>query len=185
MAIDITIGWPEIHERCGLPQLRRSGRHRRGECPFCGSHTGFSENDDLGVFHCFACCISGNKISFIESLLNTDFKGSLRWYGIEPGRPPTPDPHYQKAQRIRENLVKWKRRVGREARDSLLARNTIETWAIQYLKEDPESEIGWRLLGIALHGYARDEYVADRVDLADERNDQELFAVYQEFRGIL
>jgi hypothetical protein len=58
-------------------------------------------------------------------------------------------------------------------------------WAQEYLAEDPKSETGWRLLRIALMDYAKDEYIADMVDLADERDDRELFEAYKEFRGVL
>lgn len=185
MAIHIDMHWPEIHERNGLPKLRHSGRQLRGECPFCGSHTGFSENDDFNTFHCFACGISGDKIGFIQRLIRTDFKGALRWYGIEPGRPPAPDPNRMKAQRIRENLIGWKREKGREGRDQLYAKNTIRKRAMELLKSNSDSEIGWSLLRIALLDYAKVEYLADRIGLADERNDKELFEVYQEFKDIV
>jgi hypothetical protein len=184
MGVQIHSSWQEIHERNGLLPLQRSGRNLRGKCPFCESRTGFSESEDEGLFFCFACGVTGDKITFIRLLLKTDFRGALRWYGLETGHPAAPDPNRAKANIVRQNLRQWKRRIGREARDRLYARNTILQWAKDLFEEDPQSEKGWRLLQIALIDYAKDEYIADRVDLADERNEKQLLEVYREFRGI-
>ena len=184
MSVQVPLNWAEVHNRTGQEQLRSSGRSRRGRCPFCGSRTGFSENEDLGLFHCFACGVRGDKVKFVELALETDFKGALRVLGLETGRPPAPSPERVIERRIIGNLLAWKRREGRKVRDRLLARNRIRTYAAARLVVDPEDATGWELLRIAFEGEAQDEHLAYCIDLAPEHDGCSLLALWREFREL-
>jgi len=172
--------WIEIFERSGLQPPRR-GRTR---CPLCGASErsiAFSCHEERG-FHCFRCGRRGDKISFIQQLRACDFKDALRWFGLEQGRAPKPDPVHAQAQAIREKLRTWKRRVGREARDLLAARHELEACGIERLEVDRDDEAGWQLLAAAFKGCDRDEHIADALAAVADSDDESLLGLYGEFR---
>ncbi len=173
--------WPEIYLRIGECEPHRG----RSRCPIHGgdSPTSLSVSEEKGVYFCHVCHASGDKVDFVRRVQGTDFKGALTFLGLEPGRAPKPDPIHRKAQAVRSNLRAWRKRMGREARDRLLARHELELCAIERLSSDGDDEMGWHMLALAFKGYDRDEHIADAVDLADEHDDQKLVAVYQEFKG--
>lgn len=142
--IPVTESWNTIFSRAGLPFPGRI----RPPCPFCESRTGFSVHEDKG-FHCFACGIHGDKLSFIQQFHNCDFKGALRFFGLEPGRPPAPAPEQHQHQKIRFGLLEWAKETERQLRDHYYFRTRYEVHGKRRLTADPEDTIGWQMLALA------------------------------------
>ena len=145
----------EILSRLGI----EPGGHKRTGCPI---HRGdnkqaFSYDDSKGQWFCFRCGFGGDGITLIEKALDTDFKGALRWLGLEPGKPPAPDLR----QRARVGLKAWAKQTGKEFRDEFLARERVITRARARLRHDPEDAWAWNWLGWALTGHAAIEYKLD------------------------
>ena len=163
--IDVSESWESIFDRAGLKPPRRG----RGQCPFCDSRTGFSCNEDKGLFFCFACNAKGDKISFIQQYYKTDFPGALQWFGIEPGRPPGPDPETVRKRKIREGLKTWARNIQRQLRNEFFAREKAITKASERLKRDPEDTKAWEWLAWALPGQAEREYYLDLLSGKEEQ----------------
>ena len=105
-----------------------------------------------GVFYCFACGERGDKLSYVMKALGCDFKAALRFFGLEPGRPPAPDPVAEKKRRARAGLQVWAKRRGRERREEFYNRSRIELCARHRLEKDIDDPIGWELLRIAYTG---------------------------------
>jgi hypothetical protein len=158
--------WESIIERTGNQHLRRS----RGRCPFCESRTGFSVHDEKG-FHCFACGIHGNKISFIQQFHKCDFKDALRFFGLEPGKPPAPDPAMVRRQRVRAGLKAWAKKIGKNLRDEFLIRERVITWALPRLRNNAEDHRTWELLSWALTGHSSLEF---KLDLLSGKEEQQI-----------
>lgn len=60
-------------------KLRRVGSSYKGNCPFHNERTpSFMVSDAKGIFKCFGCDVSGDVITFIQKIENTDFKGAVR-----------------------------------------------------------------------------------------------------------
>src|SRR5215207_8811277 len=52
-----------------LTTLRKKGERWRGKCPICGNgaHSdAFSLDNNLGLWHCFACGSGGDLVSLVE-----------------------------------------------------------------------------------------------------------------------
>jgi hypothetical protein len=159
MAIEITETWNAILDRVHAKPLRRG----RGPCPFCESRTGFSVHNEKG-FHCFACGIHGDKVSFIQQFHKCDFKDALRFFGLEPGRPPVPDPAEVRRRKIRANLQRWARTAARELRDQHYIRCVTEQAAVDLLRMDSEDEQAWDALAWALTGIDAIAYRLDQLE---------------------
>jgi hypothetical protein len=144
--------WESIFTQTGLKPLRRA----RGPCPFCNSGTGFSCHEEKG-FHCFACGVHGDKISFVQQFHRCGFKDALRFFSLEAGKPPAPDPTVQHHNKLREGLQHWAHALQRKLRDEFYFRSKIEYHGTQRLKINPEDSIGWELLSIAYTGIPLDE----------------------------
>lgn len=157
--IDITESWESIFHRTGNQHLRRG----RGSCPFCDSKTGFSVHDEKG-FHCFACGVHGDKIRFIQEYHKCDFRDALRFFGLEPGRPPAPDPAIVRKRKIRDGLRKWSGQTARDLRDQHYIRCVVETAAVELLRMDPDDAQAWDGLAWALTG--RDA-IAHKLDVLE------------------
>jgi DNA primase len=157
----------EILVRLDIPP----GRRGRTRCPIHqGDNTqAFSYDDDKGQWFCFRCGIGGDAIALIEKALDTDFKGALRWLGIEPGKPPVPDPEVIRRRMAREGLNAWAKKIGRELRFEFYIREKIITRARQRLQRDPDDAYGWNWLGWALTGHAALEYALDMIGGKDEQ----------------
>src|SRR3546814_110249 len=68
-------------------QLRRSGSRWVGLCPFHAEKTpSFSVNQELGVYRCWGCQVSGDAITFIREKEQLDFVAAVEllagWAGI-------------------------------------------------------------------------------------------------------
>lgn len=141
--------WESILRRYGEP-LRRN----RARCPIHGGDSPYSlsVSESKSLFHCFVCGASGDKIDFIRQTEKCSFREALRRLGLEPGRPPAPDPAAERKRRVRVGLAAWTRRVGREVREEYYNRARIELYARQRLRRDPDDVIGWGLLWVAYDG---------------------------------
>jgi DNA primase len=59
-------------------QLRGSGQHWTGLCPFHGEKTpSFSVNQVKGVYYCFGCQAKGDVISFVREIEHLDFQTAV------------------------------------------------------------------------------------------------------------
>lgn len=139
--------WNGIASRLGL----KPWRHGRGACPFCESHTGFSCHEKKG-FNCFACGEHGDKIRFIEKFCSTDFKGSLAYFGLDTSTPRAPDPEMTKQRKA--DALQWARLLmrERELREEFRVRSLIAFYGGERLRDDSDSDMGWKLLEIAYAG---------------------------------
>jgi len=169
--IEIYESWDSIIHRIDGKPLRRG----RGRCPLCESNTGFSVHEDRG-FHCFACGAHGDKISFVQQLHNFNFKNGLRFFGLEAGRPPAPDPVVIRRQKIREGLRRWARTVGRELRFEHHVRERVIVRAQDRLSRDPEDSWAWNWLAWALPGQ---EAISNRLDMIEGTDEKQLEAYRQ------
>jgi DNA primase len=70
-------------------QLRRSGLHLSGRCPFHDDgHPSFVVYPETASFHCFGCRISGDVIDFIRRADGLSFREALE--RLSDGSPPSP-----------------------------------------------------------------------------------------------
>jgi hypothetical protein len=169
-------------DRTALPNvsdtLRRLGvepKQRRSKCPI---HRGYnaqalSFNDEDGVWYCHRCGKGGDVVALVQQALDTDFPGALRWFGIEPGQPPKPDPAIAERTRTREALRLVVTKKARELRKAYRERWEFERASMELLLVDPENEIGWELLRKAYLNEPRDEYDLEQIDMCKTDEDFE------------
>jgi hypothetical protein len=160
----------------------RPGRHGRNECPI---HQGqnkqaFSYNDNKGVWYCFRCGFGGDAIDLVKRAMDTDFVGALRWLGLEPGSVKTPDPAILRRRRIREGLRRWANTLQRELRDEFYLRSRIEHHAKMRVRENPDDDIGWKLLAVAYTGIPLD-VLENWLDLLNGTEEQQV-EMYRQWR---
>jgi hypothetical protein len=104
------------------------------------------------MWFCFRCGIGGDAIKLAELALGIDFKASLSWLGIDASNPFIPDPVAVR-KRVNER-DKWDEMLQRQAdlREEFRLRGRIEIIGINYLSDNQDSEIGWKLLSAAYMG---------------------------------
>ncbi len=132
-----------------LPRLDVSaGRRGRTQCPIHrgDNHQAFSYNDSKGVWKCFRCGLGGDAIRLVELCLSTDFRGALRWLGLEDGQPPIPDPVKARERVDREREIQQMIERQRYLRKEFRERNKIASYANTLGPDDP---IVWDLLRAA------------------------------------
>ncbi len=170
--------WHEIYSRLGGP----APRHRRGQCLIHrgDSLTSVSLDDERGLFHCHVCGAGGDRIDFISKALETDFAGALRFLGLEPGRPPAPDPAMIKLRRARVGLTAWADRVGRELRDERHACERVIARAEKRLHQNSDDAWAWSWLKWAYTGLDAIDYELDQTDIG---TDAQRLAAYQNRRA--
>jgi DNA primase len=169
--IDITESWDSIIHRTGNEHLRRG----RGRCPFCESQTGFSVHNEKG-FHCFACGVHGDKVSFIRQFHKCDFKDALRFFGLEPGRPPVPDPAIIRRKKVRDGLQRWKRTLQKQLNFEHYVREKVTVQALRKLRKDPEDEWAWNWLQWAYTGL---DSIAHKLDVLNGSESDQVEAYKQ------
>ncbi len=159
--------WQEIFLRIG----EKAPRGKRARCPIHDgdSLTSLAFDEDKGVFYCHVCHAAGDKIGFLRQLYKCDFKEALRFFGLEPGKPPAPDPQVIKQRRMREGLKVWTRTTGRKLRDEYYTNEKLITKATERLKKDPEDSQAWELLAAALPGQAEREHYLDLLNGTEEQ----------------
>lgn len=171
--------WREIFQRIGEPEPR----HNRARCPIHNgdSHTSLSINEGKGVFHCFVCGASGDKFALIMAVLQTDFPGALRWLGLEPGKPPKPDPAIVRRNAAMDQVRQWVRATGRRLRDEYRNRQQIIQKAQERLKLNQQDAIAWELLRVAYNGEAECEFLLSEIDM--RRDDDERLIAWRKYRN--
>lgn len=165
--------WESIAQRMGVKAWRRG----RGECPFCESKTGFSVHEEKG-FHCFACGVHGDKLTFVQQFHKCEFKDALRFFGLEPGKPPAPDPERIRRQRIRDGLKRWTDSQGKQLRYEHYVMERVIARANVRLEIDPEDEWAWSWLAWALPAQEVISYKLDLIE-GDERQQLEAFRLWR------
>jgi DNA primase len=158
------------------------GRRGRTQCPIHrgDNHQAFSYDDHRGHWFCFRCGVGGDAIELVKRVLDTDFKGALRWLGLEPGRPPQPDPATVRRQRARAGLAAWSKRIGRDLRFEFYVREKVITRALQRLRQNADDAYGWNWLGWALTGHSALEYQLDMIGGKEEQR----LEVYKHWRMV-
>jgi hypothetical protein len=130
------------------------GRHGRTRCPV---HQGdnqqvFSYDDDRGQWFCFRCGIGGDAIELVKKALDLDFRGALKWLGIDQGKPSVSNPQMALVTFSVQGRFAQQLDYERRLRDEFRTRSLIESQGIQRLRSDPDSSIGWKLLEVAYSG---------------------------------
>ncbi len=156
--------FPSVSETLRL--LGVEPRGRRSKCPI---HQGdnpqaFSFDDDRGLWNCFRCGKGGDVIRLVELAQDVDFRGAIRFLGIEAAKPPAPDPAIERRERIRRKLTTCAKTEARRRRDEFLLRGRLEMVACDLLAVNSESEAGWILLADALTGVDALEHWLDSYD---------------------
>lgn len=141
--------WDFIADRIGV----RRWKHGRGQCPICESRTGFSCHEEKG-FYCFACGRHGDKISFIMQFMSCGFKTALAFFGLQPGKPPAPDPAIIRQKKIRKGLQVWARSTAKELRYEHYIRMRVEMAAKRRLRKNAQDEMAWSWLQWVYAGLA-------------------------------
>jgi hypothetical protein len=170
--------WREIFLRISEPEPHRG----RARCPIHNgdSRTSLSVNEDRGLYHCHVCHSGGDRIHFIIAVMQTDFAGAMKWFGLEPGKPPKPDVASLRRNAAMDRVRDWVSITGRRLRDEYLARQRISACARNRLALDPEDKTAWELLRIAYDGECRNEYLLDKIDLC--RDDEERLQAWRKYR---
>jgi hypothetical protein len=158
------------------------GKRATGVCHGSTTPGVISFNDDDGLYYCHRCAQGGDVLTLVQRTLDTDFKGACQWLGLEPWRPPAPDPEAIRRQKARTALQAWARKIGRELRDEFFYRTRIEYHGRQRLMADPEDRIGWTLLEVAYSGMPLEE-LEDQLDAIDTGSEAQLVTAYRQARA--
>jgi hypothetical protein len=169
----------EVLGRLGIPP----GRHNRTQCPIHQgtNRSAFKYSDESGTWFCFRCGVGGDVVMLVKTALDVDFRGALRWLGIEPGLPPAPDPEVIQRRQMREGLRRWVRTTGRAMREDFYRREMVITATRKALARAPENTELWDRLAAALHGHARLEHKLDAL-IGTEADQIELFEFIERTR---
>lgn len=169
----------EVLDRLGAPP----GRHNRSICPIHrgDNRSALKFSDESGTWYCFRCGVGGDVIRLIELALDTDFKGAMRWLGLEPGRPPAPDPEMIRLRQMRDGLKRWVRTAGRAMRETFYQQEMAAHAMRKRLQHDPEDREAWDILATALHGHAALEHKLDAL-IGTEADQIELFMFTEKTR---
>ncbi len=175
-------------DRSTLPKISNTlqrldvpvGRHGRTVCPI---HRGdnrqaFSYDDAKGQWFCFRCNIGGDVVRLVEKALQTDFKGALKWLGIEPGQAPAPDPAEVRRRNAKAGLKAWADKTGKELRFEFYVREKVITRAQERLQIDPDDAMAWNWLSWSLTGHAALEYQIEALG----GDDRELLEIFRQRR---
>jgi hypothetical protein len=157
--IPINESWQSILQRIG----ERPPRHKRARCPI---HNGDSLlslalDEDKGLFYCHVCHEGGDKLTFIQQFYKCNFVDALRFFGLEPGIPPAPDPEVIRRQRARAGLHAWARQTGRKLRDKYYLQELWISWGTKLLRRNPDDAFGWALLADGYRNHSQLELVLD------------------------
>jgi len=170
---------PTISET--LIRLGASVRGRRSTGICHDSHTPgvIAFDDHSGVWFCHRCGHGGDVVDLIKHTLKTDFRGALCWLGIEPGKPPAPDPAKIRKCKIRAGLLQWSVTMGRRLRIEFRAREQVITLALRRLRLDHDDPWGWTWLGWALPGK---DHIEEMLDMIDIGTQEQQLAAFKDWR---
>lgn len=144
----------------------------RSTCPIHhGSNaTSLSFDDAKGVYHCFACGSGGDKVDLVMRALGVGFNVALRWLGIENldvdcgGESGAVCSMVPEEKRLQEGLEGWAKSRAKALRKEYCDREAIECHAMERLRRNPDDELAWDMLEVALVGKAKLEYALDLLD---------------------
>ena len=177
-----------------VPNLRRSGRTWKANCPFHNERTpSFIVDPGRGSWHCFgACATGGDVIAFVQRIEGLGFREALARCAERAGielRPPSPrererrDEHQRLLDANEAAALFWQAQLGGPAGAAALAyaegRGLDEAarreWQIGYAPE------GWRALcdHLGARGFGAGELVAAGLAADGDRSP------YDRFRGRL
>ena len=132
-----------------LTTLRKKGERWRGKCPICdnGAHSdAFSLDDNLGLWHCFACGSGGDLVRLVELWGPFSVPEAVAWIGHRYGvdLPERPESWYRKQDRqarLRQAVIEERREIKRRRLFKYLILPEIE----KLLEADQarETEMAW------------------------------------------
>ena len=134
--------WEIIFNRIGEKPPRRN----RARCPFHGGDSllSLSIDENKGVFHCFVCHESGDKITFIRKLYKCDFKEALLFFGLTQGNiRPKLDPELVKRNLINQAFRDDCKTKSKRVCDLIFSLNQTEVRALERLENDSSDEIAY------------------------------------------
>jgi len=166
--IRVQLSFRDILVRLGA-QL---GGRARATCPVHrGSNpTSLSFDDARGVYHCFACGSGGDKIDLAMQALGVGFNAALGWLGVENldedcgGESGAVCSMVAEEKRLQEGLEGWAKSRAKALRKEYCDREGIECHAMERLRRNPDDELAWNMLEVALVGKAKLEYALDHLD---------------------
>jgi hypothetical protein len=161
LPMEIYESWESIFRRIG----ERPPHRGRGRCPIHDGDSPFSlsVNEDKGLFHCFVCGAGGDKLDFIQQLYRCDFKEALRFFGLEAGPPPAPDPAEVRRLKVQGALRTWAQTLRWELNFEHFVREKVISRALSRLRRDPpEDAWAWEWLAWALTGL---DAIAHKLDM--------------------
>ncbi|MCB0976498.1 MAG: DNA primase [Acidimicrobiales bacterium] len=139
-------------------QLRGSGRHWSGLCPFHGEKTpSFSVNPEKGVYYCFGCQAKGDAITFVRDIEHLDFQGAVELLAAKFGI----------TLRYTDRNEGERRDARRKLQEALVA---AVDWYHDRLMTSPDAGAARRYL--RSRGLDRDEVVRYRIGWAPDDWDQ-------------
>ncbi len=175
-------------------ELKKAGNNTyKACCPFHQEKTpSFNINPSKQVYHCFGCGVGGGVFHLVESLLNSDFVGAMRWladhYGIT-----IPQENYENSRegarrrethdngmKLLDELAGFYQSClsspqGAEARSYLANRGldeeTIRKYRLGYAPVSREETCGWALK----RGYSADLLVATGVAIQRDDPSRRIF----------
>lgn len=167
----------EVLDRLGIPP----GRHGRTQCPIHqgDNRSAFKYDDETGTWYCFRCGVGGDVIRLVELALDLDFRGAMRWLGLEPGRPPAPDPEMIRLRKAKDGFRAWVKKTGRAMRETYYQQEMTAHAMRKRLQQNPEDAAAWDTLAEALHGHAALEHKLDCIN----GKLQEQAEIYKFMRG--
>jgi len=104
-----------------LTTLRKKGERWRGKCPICdngANSDAFSLDDNLGLWHCFACGSGGDLVRLVELWGPFTLPEAVAWIGHRYGLdlPERPESWYRKQgrqARLRQAVIEERREIKR------------------------------------------------------------------------
>lgn len=157
----VTESWESIFFRIG-ERLRRN----RARCLFHDGDSPYSlsVSEAKGLFYCHVCHAGGDKITFIRELYKCSYPAALRWFGIEPGRPPAPDPKVIRIRKAKDGFRAWVKKAGRAMREQFYQEEMVAHAMRKRLQQNPEDAEAWDILATAMHGHAALEHKLDCIN---------------------
>ena len=132
-----------------LTTLRKKGQRWRGKCPICdnGAHSdAFSLDDNLGLWHCFACDSGGDLVSLVELWGPFSAAEAVAWIGhrYDLDLPERPELWYRKQDRqarLRQALIEERREIKRRRLFKYLILPEVEK--LPDADQPREAEMAW------------------------------------------
>jgi DNA primase len=132
-----------------LTTLRKKGERWRGKCPICenGAHSdAFSLDDNLGLWHCFACGSGGDLVRLVELWGPFSVPEAVAWIGHRyvldlPERPESWFGKQDRQARLRQALIEERREIKRRRLFKYLILPEVEK--LPEADQPREAEMAW------------------------------------------